>query len=433
MAKTDYKGAPNKGAFKGPNDYGGVKKQYGAGTGDRGGGKPGGGAPGGYKKNFVKKPAGVPMGKLSSKERREDAAQLWESARSKEILEAGTLEEQVTQVLAKELVTQVLAKVKGKVMELANNHTASRIIQFLIKNGTEAERKLVMVEVQTHMPALAKSKYGHHLGHITELLRHPYGADVLMDLYDVASSSARTSMCAELYGREFVLFSGVATTNDGVALTGGLKQLLETSMTKGLQPVMEKALLHPPMVHRLLKEFLECVPGSALEDSSDTLCQSGANVLKMVHTHDGLVREMATNEWGHAVLCQAVNVIDDTPLVQRQVLSELKAMIDDACADPFAHKAMIDDACADPYAHKAMIDDACADPFAHKAMIDDACADPFAHKVAATAAELQQQQAMIDDACADPYAHKVAATAAEAMIDDAYADPFAHKFACYSC
>eukprot|EP00798_Chlamydomonas_sp_ICE-L_P000021 gene22-12834_t len=97
-------------------------------------------------------------------------------------------------------------------------------------------------------------------------------------------------------------------------------------------------------------------------------------------------------------------------------------MIDDACADPFAHKAMIDDACADPFAHKAMIDDACEDPFAHKAMIDDACADPFAHKamIDDACATPSPTRAMIDDACADPYAHK-------AMIDDACADPYAHK------
>jgi hypothetical protein len=31
-------------------------------------------------------------------------------------------------------------------------------------------------------------------GHMIELLRHPYGADVLMDLYDVASTPMRNLM-----------------------------------------------------------------------------------------------------------------------------------------------------------------------------------------------------------------------------------------------
>lgn len=46
-------------------------------------------------------------------------------------------------------------------------------------------------------------------GRVAELLRHPQGADVLTDLYDVAPQPLRNAMCAELYGREYVLFEGV--------------------------------------------------------------------------------------------------------------------------------------------------------------------------------------------------------------------------------
>ena len=38
-------------------------------------------------------------------------------------------------------------------------------------------------------------------GHVSELARHPYGADVLVDLYDVASTQQRNALCAEFYGR----------------------------------------------------------------------------------------------------------------------------------------------------------------------------------------------------------------------------------------
>jgi len=46
-------------------------------------------------------------------------------------------------------------------------------------------------------------------GRVAELLRHPQGADVLTDLYDVAPQALRNAMCAELYGREYALFEGV--------------------------------------------------------------------------------------------------------------------------------------------------------------------------------------------------------------------------------
>lgn len=40
------------------------------------------------------------------------------------------------------------------------------------------------------------------------------------------------------------------------------------------------------MVHRLVRDFLECAPAMSVEDAVDTLSQSGTNVLKMVHTHE---------------------------------------------------------------------------------------------------------------------------------------------------
>ena len=36
---------------------------------------------------------------------------------------------------------------------------------------------------------------------------------------------------------------------------------------------------------------------------------------------------MALNEWGHAVLCTALSVIDDTALVAKSVVAELKVRI----------------------------------------------------------------------------------------------------------
>jgi hypothetical protein len=47
-------------------------------------------------------------------------------------------------------------------------------------------------------------------GHVAQLLRQPYGADVITDLYDIASTSDRNALCAEFYGREFVLFDGIS-------------------------------------------------------------------------------------------------------------------------------------------------------------------------------------------------------------------------------
>lgn len=165
---------------------------------------------------------------------------------------------------------------------------------------------------------------------------------------------------------------------------------------------------------RLVREFLEAAPSSAIVDAVDTLAQTGGNVLKMVHTHDGAaaacmlfaygtpkdrkrlikgmkgvcvtnmhyiigchttqglvrtaavaqlqlvskpaklsagmihssccsdicvaqcvlpamlaghVRTMAENEWGNAVVCTALSVVDDTALVGKSILGELKVCV----------------------------------------------------------------------------------------------------------
>jgi hypothetical protein len=53
--------------------------------------------------------------------------------------------------------------VHGKVPELAGHHTASRIIQFCAKYGSEAQRSAIMAEVRASMVELSKGKHGHHL------------------------------------------------------------------------------------------------------------------------------------------------------------------------------------------------------------------------------------------------------------------------------
>lgn len=106
-------------------------------------------------------------------------------------------------------------------------------------------------------------------GHVAELLRHPAGADVLEDLYSVCPQPCRNTLCAELYGREFTLFDGVGTHSESIShlsdLLAGVdakkRQAVVAHLYKGLSPVLEKALLHTAMAHRLLRELLTEAPG----------------------------------------------------------------------------------------------------------------------------------------------------------------------------
>ncbi|PNH12802.1 Pumilio 24 [Tetrabaena socialis] len=300
----------------------------------------------------------------------QDSVYLWEKLRPKETSEPER----------QELVSSILRKVSGKLLELSNHHTASRVIQFCVKYGGEGERRKVMEEVRANILELSKSKYGHFLvrklvntakkedvpglvrhfrGHVAQLLRQPYAADVITDLYDVASTSDRNTLCSEFYGKEFVLFDGLSGE---AGRLHSLKQLMAgvapakqraiiQHMSKSLMPIMEKALLHPPITHRLVKDYLDCATGMTVESAVETLSATGEAVLRMVHTHEGAaaacmvlaygtprdrkrvvramkghVPVMAADEWGHAALCMALGCVDDTALTGK-VVAELKDLL----------------------------------------------------------------------------------------------------------
>ena len=63
----------------------------------------------------------------------------------------------------RKLVAAIFKASRGKCAILANNHKASRVVQALLKYGTEDEKASVYAECAPHLAALAKSLYGHFI------------------------------------------------------------------------------------------------------------------------------------------------------------------------------------------------------------------------------------------------------------------------------
>ena len=89
-------------------------------------------------------------------------------------------------------------------------------------------------------------------GHVAHMLRHPCAAAVVDDLYTQANAQQRSAMVAELYGREYVLFSA-----ETKRLPELFKDITPTQQRAVLRhigqhavPIMEKALIDPAIVHR---------------------------------------------------------------------------------------------------------------------------------------------------------------------------------------
>eukprot|EP00882_Tetradesmus_deserticola_P004313 GHRQ01004557.1.p1 GENE.GHRQ01004557.1~~GHRQ01004557.1.p1 ORF type:complete len:193 (+),score=75.81 GHRQ01004557.1:50-628(+) len=78
---------------------------------------------------------------------------LWEQLRPK----------QTTTQEKQQLVANILKKLQGNTVELANHHSASRVIQWCLREGSDADKARLLGEVRANVVELSKSKYGRHV------------------------------------------------------------------------------------------------------------------------------------------------------------------------------------------------------------------------------------------------------------------------------
>lgn len=64
--------------------------------------------------------------------------------------------------------TPLLHQVSGQVLELANHHSASRVIQWCLKYASPEDKARLLGEVRGAVVPLSKSKYGWHV--VTKLI-----------------------------------------------------------------------------------------------------------------------------------------------------------------------------------------------------------------------------------------------------------------------
>ncbi|KAK9810029.1 hypothetical protein WJX72_003629 [[Myrmecia] bisecta] len=364
---------------------------------------------GAYHRKFVKKEgtridctsaADQPVAKHEKKSRQEkrDEVQEKKARRSKN---AGLIQDVVrkweklrdSQRTRKEeraqLVTSSLNQVKGHIAELAMSHTASRVIQAIAKHGSVSERQQILEDIKPKIMDLAKSPYGHFVvcklidlapktdvpgllrlfkGHIPQLLRHPCGASIVVELYAAANAKQKNALAAEFYGKEFTLFeqnNAPAKLSDLLAKADAAKRrtIIQT-LSVHLIPIMEKALVDPALVHRLIAEYIEVAPASAVADAVDNL--SGPSLLRMVHTREGAkaacaviayggakerkkaikamkghVKVMSEHEWGHSALIACLSRVDDTALLRKVLVAELVPLVGELVEHKFGRRILL--------------------------------------------------------------------------------------------
>ncbi|KIO21766.1 hypothetical protein M407DRAFT_28694 [Tulasnella calospora MUT 4182] len=227
-----------------------------------------------------------------------------------------------------------MENVKGKVKDVVTKHDASRVIQTLVRYGSQSQRDTVAHELQGAYRDLIQSRYSRHLvlklirccpslrpqifsefhGHVIRLLLHRDATDIISSAFtDYASQPERNLLIRDFYGKEVALFDSEKLKAGGLkavmedadeARKGRIMSALKSSLTRIFDNPDKGAVGHP-VVHRALWEYLQEVsrlptPEEQTKARNEMFENCQELLAEMAHTKDGsrAVREFVA--WGSA-------------------------------------------------------------------------------------------------------------------------------------
>ncbi|KAG7440558.1 ARM repeat-containing protein [Guyanagaster necrorhizus] len=265
---------------------------------------------------------------------------------------------------------EVAVELKGKYRELAQNKYSKFLVTKLIRY-CPAHRTSIILEFQSHT---------------LRLLLHREASSVLADAFELyANAYERSLLLRDFYGKEATLFSITSgSTEDKERAKKGLSGVLQggdterrkrilTATKTGLMSIFnnpDKGAITHAIVHRALWEYIVAVNESE-EGERDKqyremfeCCQEV--LAELVHTKDGsrVVREflaretakgrkqilkvlkphilkMCTNEEAQLVLFTAIDVIDDTKLVLKTLVTEITQAADTLYPSPQGRRVLL--------------------------------------------------------------------------------------------
>ena len=323
-----------------------------------------------------------------------DITSVWEKLRPKE----------VSNHQRQQLLSLAMSRVKGHMMELVQSPKASRVLQCCLRYGTASDRQAVLDEMHRDLAKLSVSKYGKHLvqrliartpredfprlfrifpSHTPRLLKHPYGTDVVNDLYFKCSAVQQHVLMMACYGQTVMVGDADAEIDEGEMCAGvedpssfevvfreadPVRRANALRKMHGLlSVVIEKGLLVNRLVHRLILEFFRSAPAAQVEDLAVALAETGDGLLKMVHTKEGsavaaavlrysdashrkttlrafreYVKETALDDWGYTVLIMAFRSVDDTKMLRKILVPGIVEHLEEICMHRYGRCVILD-------------------------------------------------------------------------------------------
>ncbi len=268
------------------------------------------------------------------------------------------------------LVDAVLAAFGDSVVDVLHKHDAARVLQSCYRLGTAEQRDELLRRTELDAAKLALSHYGHFFllcmlrhgppshrgkllaalrGRAADLIVHADGSAVLQLAYSsVATPAQRVAMYRELWGKDFALLptsTPYATLAELFTADPACKPRVLRHLEALLGKAARKGLAMTHLVQRGLADMLELSEPPQRAALAATLVEAAPHIMHerngarvacacvrhvdakqrkaLLKAVKGYVVAAASNPHGALFLCACLEVVDDTVLLRKCLLSEM--------------------------------------------------------------------------------------------------------------
>ncbi|KAJ2790428.1 Pumilio y domain member 6, partial [Coemansia helicoidea] len=173
-------------------------------------------------------------------------------------------------------------------------------------------------------------------------------------------------LVGEFYGSEFAVFKGGEGPKSIDAVLEAAPQKRETvvaALKAAVTPLLEKGTVQHSIVHRALLDYLRLADEAGRRDAIEAMREL---VVEVLHTRDGAhagmlcllhgspkdrkaivrsfkpyLKRICCEEYGYAVLVEALDSMDDTVFVHKTLLQDLCALTDELLGDQFGRRIQL--------------------------------------------------------------------------------------------
>eukprot|EP01088_Endostelium_zonatum_P003207 TRINITY_DN14415_c0_g1_i1.p1 TRINITY_DN14415_c0_g1~~TRINITY_DN14415_c0_g1_i1.p1 ORF type:complete len:612 (-),score=230.93 TRINITY_DN14415_c0_g1_i1:208-2013(-) len=250
--------------------------------------------------------------------------QLWEKARQKD-------PKVVSDAERTKLVNQLMDLLQDRVVDLINKHDGSRIVQTVIKHGSEKVRDRILNEFKSkgQIVKLVKQKYTKHIpmkllkygskkqrelilrelyGKIPKLMGQVDAAEVIEYAYaSIATNRQKNLLVSEFYGPTVALAlreqetinSNVDNKNNNnnnpkstpkpkilevIEANPLQKDIITKNLEKVATRIVEKSLVQHSISHRIIHDYIKLIDPTATKDMVTSLLE---HIVHFAHTREG--------------------------------------------------------------------------------------------------------------------------------------------------